>query len=382
MCQLPTFSHPDLLVGIESGDDAAVYKVSKDLAIVTTVDFFPPIVDDNPDTDKRRLPAQEVADREHLVTEAWRRLCDLPRLGLMRLHAQCSSRLLLAHDPSKRSIWSPYGSHMVPILLFSIRVYAMGAKPLFAMNIMSFPEDIPKEIMYSILAGGAAKVKEAGVLIVGGHTVKDKEPKYGLSVTGVVKPGFQITNIGANIGDVLILTKPIGTGVITTAAKLERVDRNVIANAVNIMQTLNDKSSEAMISVGVNACTDITGFGLLGHLNRMVKESNVSAKISLQNVPVLDGTLELINKNIVPGGTSNNLKVTNEFVKWEHNIDESSKLLLCDAQTSGGLLISVPHNKANKLLTKLDHLGVSTASVIGEIVPLDDLSNFSIEVIS
>ncbi len=322
MCQLPTFSHPDLLVGIESGDDAAVYKVSKDLAIVTTVDFFPPIVDD-PFTFGEISAANALSD-----------------------------------------------------------VYAMGAKPLFAMNIMSFPEDIPKEIMYSILAGGAAKVKEAGVLIVGGHTVKDKEPKYGLSVTGVVKPGFQITNIGANIGDVLILTKPIGTGVITTAAKLERVDRNVIANAINIMQTLNDKSSEAMISVGVNACTDITGFGLLGHLNRMVKESNVSAKISLQNVPVLDGTLELINKNIVPGGTSNNLKVTNEFVKWEHNIDESSKLLLCDAQTSGGLLISVPHNKANKLLTKLDHLGVSTASVIGEIVPLDDLSNFSIEVIS
>ena len=321
MCQLPTFSHPNLLVGIETGDDAAVYKVDEDLAIVTTVDFFPPIVDD-PFTFGEISAANALSD-----------------------------------------------------------VYAMGAKPLFAMNIMAFPEDIPREIMYDILNGGAAKAKEAGILIVGGHTVKDKEPKYGLSVTGVVKPGSQITNAGANIGDVLVLTKSIGTGVITTAAKLGKVDKSVLAGAISVMQTLNDMSSEAMISVGVNACTDITGFGLLGHLNRMIKESNVAAKVSFQNVPILNGTLELINENIVPKGTHNNLKATDELIKWDHNIDESSKLLLCDAQTSGGLLISVPYNKVNKLLTKLEHLGVSTASVIGEIVPLNDLSSFQIEVV-
>ena len=185
-------------------------------------------------------------------------------------------------------------------------VYAMGGKPMLALNIVGFPVELPKEILGEILKGGASKAKEAGVLIVGGHTVDDKEPKYGVAVTGVVKPGDQVTNAGARVGDALVLTKPIGTGVITTAGKQQRVELAILDEAVRVMSTLNRAASEAMTKVGVDACTDITGFGLLGHLRTMVEASEVSAQVSLGKVPLLDGVWELLDQGVAPGGSHRN----------------------------------------------------------------------------
>jgi selenide,water dikinase len=213
------------------------------------------------------------------------------------------------------------------------------------------------------------------VLIVGGHTVDDKEPKYGMSVTGVVKPGAQVTNAGAKVGDVLVLTKPIGTGIITTAGKQQRVDKGILDNAVSVMGTLNRAASEAMIKVGVNACTDVTGFGLLGHLKGMVEGSNVGARIEFSSVPILDGVWGLLKDNIAPGGTHRNLESVDDIIKWQPGVDEMVKLLLADAQTSGGLLISVASDKKDRLLGELEAAGVGIRAVIGEIVESDSLGD-------
>ena len=315
--QLPAFNDPNLdpnlLVGISTGDDAAVYKMSEDMAIISTVDFFPPIVDDP-------FKFGEIA-----ATNA---LSD---------------------------------------------VYAMGGKPLIALNIVGFPVDLPHEILGEILSGGASKAEEAGVLIVGGHTVDDAEPKYGMSVTGVVHPGEQVTNAGAKPGDVLVLTKPIGTGIITTAGKQERVSEEVLDRAVEIMGDLNRKASEAMMRVGVNACVDITGFGLLGHLRLIAQGSDVSARVRVGAVPVIEGVEELLDMGIAPGGTHRNLESLDGVVDWHPDISEQTRILLADAQTSGGLLIAVAPEKADELLGVLADEGVGTRAVVGEILTSDTM---------
>ena len=308
-------------MGLSKPDDAAVYKMSDELALVQTVDFFPPIVDD------------------------------------------------------------PYAYGEIAVANALSDVYAMGGTPLTALNIVGFPVDLPKDILGRVLQGGMSKAKEAGVLIVGGHTVDDAEPKYGVAVTGVVKPGRQVTVDAAKPGDVLVLTKPIGTGIITTAGKAERVDSEVLEGAVRIMSTLNRAASEAMVKVGVNACSDVTGFGLLGHLRNILEASGVAARLTLSDVPVLDGARELLDDGIAPGGTRRNLESIDPMVAWDASIDENSRLLLSDAQTSGGLLISVEPARLDSLLAELKTFGVETRSVIGAIVESASLDGKRIAVL-
>jgi selenide,water dikinase len=300
-------THPDLLVGIETGDDAAVYRLNDETALVLTVDFFPPITDD------------------------------------------------------------PYEFGAIAAANSLSDVYAMGGKPLLALNIVGFPASLDKAVLAEILRGGYAKAAEAGCLIVGGHTVDDPEPKYGLSVVGLVHPGKQVTNAGARPGDVLVLTKPLGTGIITTAGKQRKAPKDVLQRAVDVMSTLNRAAAEAMISVGPHACTDITGFGLMGHLRGMVRGSKVAAQVHLAQVPVLPGAWELLDQGVAPGGTHRNLKGVADTVQWHPSLTQREQLLLCDAQTSGGLLISVAKNKLARLLEELKAAGVDEAAVIGEI---------------
>ena len=245
---------------------------------------------------------------------------------------------------------------------------------------MGVPGGLDKAILAPVLIGGASKAKEAGVLIAGGHTVDDREPKYGLAVTGLVKAGQQVTNAGARVGDSLVLTKPIGTGIITTAGKFQRVDASILDNAIEVMRVLNRAPSEAMVKVGVNACTDVTGFGLLGHLSGMMEGSGVSAKITFGSVPQIDGAWDLLEQDIAPGGTHRNLDSLAEVVSWGPGVNDKMKLLLSDAQTSGGLLISVASLKRDELLDELASAGVETVAVIGEVVGRDSLSGSRIEV--
>ena len=305
-------THPNLLVGTKTSDDAAVYKLSEDLAVVLTVDFFPPIVDD-PFIFGQIAAANSLSD-----------------------------------------------------------IYAMGAKPIAALNVVGFPSDLDMSILGEILKGGASKALEAGIVIAGGHSVVDAEPKYGLSVTGIVKPGSQTANSTSKPGDLLLLTKPIGTGIITTAGKQKKVRPEVLENAVTIMAALNKSASESMISVGVNACSDVTGFGLLGHLREMMEGSSLGARIYKSKVPVIEGTMDLLKQGIVPGGTMRNLDSLKSTVCWDKEISENDKILLSDAQTSGGLLISVNPNKADKLQQSLSETGTLSNQIIGEVYTLSE----------
>ena len=300
-------SHPDLLVGINTGDDAAVYRLDDKTALVVTVDFFTPITDD------------------------------------------------------------PYEFGLVAAANSLSDVYAMGARPLLALNVVGFPAALAAELLGDVLRGGYDKATEAGCLIVGGHTVDDEEPKYGLSVVGLVEPGKQVSNANARPGDALVLTKPIGTGIITTGAKAGTAPADVLKNAVAVMATLNRAASEAMMKVGVNACTDVTGFGLMGHLASMVRGSGVGATVRLADVPVLPGARELLAAGTAPGGTYRNMNSVADSTDWDDSLTEEDRLLLCDAQTSGGLLISVPAEDLNALLAGLREAAVPTVAVIGEI---------------
>ena len=308
LSQLPVVSDPELLVGTETWDDAAVYRIGENTALVLTVDFFPPIVDD------------------------------------------------------------PFSFGAIAVANSLSDIYAMGGRPLLGLNIVGFPAELPKDILGDILRGGSTKAQEAGCLIVGGHTVDDKEPKYGLAAVGLVEPGRQITNVGARPGDKLVLTKPLGTGIITTAGKQGVAEAEVIDAAVSIMSTLNRAACEAMLKVGVNACTDVTGYGLIGHLETMMKGSGTRALLQLSRVPVIPGTWELIDLGIAPGGTHRNLSGVGQRVEWHASVPEGKKILLCDAQTSGGLLMSVSPENTENLLGELEALGVKGASVVGEVL--------------
>lgn len=305
--QLPQITDPNLLVGYSTGDDAAVYRLTDDLALVQTVDFFPPVVDD------------------------------------------------------------PYHFGAISVANSVSDIYAMGGRPLTGLNILCFPvEGLPHEILHEILRGGTDKAAEAGLIIVGGHTIDDREPKYGLAVTGLVAPGKQVTNAGAHPGDQLFLTKPLGIGILTTAMKAGVASEESIAQAIRVMSALNKAAAEAMVQVGVSACTDVTGYGLLGHLLEMAQGSGVSATVYRSRVPVLEEAVGLADNGVVPGGTLRNMKYLEEYVAWNGGLDELDKIILADAQTSGGLLIAVPSHKAAALEDALRAAGVETIAHIGQ----------------
>jgi selenide, water dikinase len=247
-------------------------------------------------------------------------------------------------------------------------VYAMGGRPIFALNVVNFPrEALPLHYLEAILRGGAAKAAEAGIPILGGHSVDDPELKFGLVVLGTVHPDRIVTNAAARPGDVLVLTKPLGIGVITTAIKAQVADEAITAEAVRVMTTLNRAASEAMLAVSAQAATDVTGFGLLGHLAEIVRASGVGARLRARAVPFIDGTRALAERGLIPGGSRRNLAAVEDVVRWDANLGEVDRLLLADAQTSGGLLIAVPPERADELIGRLRDAGTLAAAAIGEI---------------
>jgi selenium donor protein len=248
-------------------------------------------------------------------------------------------------------------------------VYAMGATPLFALNVVNFPRDtLPMSVLEQVIQGGAAKVAEAGVAILGGHSVDDPEPKYGLVALGTVHPDRIVRNVGARPGDVLVLTKPLGMGVLTTAIKRGLLAPDAIERAVAVMSGLNRAAGEAMVRAGaaVHAATDVTGFGLLGHLSEMLGGGDVGARVDAEAVPVLAEVWDLARDNVIPGGTRRNLASVESFMDWSERLDEVQRLVLADAQTSGGLLMAVERSAASALLDDLHAHGVKSAKEIGE----------------
>jgi selenide,water dikinase len=305
---LPEITDPNVLVGPRTADDAAIYRVSDELALIQTVDFFTPVVDD------------------------------------------------------------PYQFGAIAAANSLSDVYAMGGRPVMALNVVGFPrgsDATPMSMLAEILRGGAEKAREAGIDIVGGHTVDDKEPKYGLCVTGFVHPKKYWANVGGAAGDRLVLTKPIGTGIVTTAMKGGIAGEEAMRAAIETMATLNRAAAEVGRKVGVRACTDITGFGLLGHLREML--GGVGARIRLSAVPLLPGARELAAGGSIPGGTRRNKESLDRVVNYHDAIDEIDRLLLCDAQTSGGLLFAVDPSKFEDMLSGLAEAGVSAAA-IGKLI--------------
>jgi selenide,water dikinase len=302
-------SHPNLIAGMERAEDAGVYKLNDDLAIVQTVDFFTPIVDD------------------------------------------------------------PYDFGQIAVANALSDVYAMGGKPLTALNVVCFPKDtLDFSILRQVLKGGLDKIHEAGVILLGGHTVDDPELKYGLAVTGVIHPAKVVHNNTARAGDVLILTKPLGTGIISTAIKRGAASKTAIKRVTESMITLNRAASEAMLEVGVSACKDITGFGLLGHVCEMIEGTNVGMEINAATVPLFPETIEYYSKGMVAGGLARNRDYRKNMVDFAAKVTDYLKDILFDPQTSGGLLIAVPKAKVPRLLQKLHERGVKEAVIIGKVV--------------
>jgi selenide,water dikinase len=244
----------------------------------------------------------------------------------------------------------------------------MGGRPLFALNLVAFPRDLLNSgALEEILRGGSEVALQAGVAIVGGHSIDDREPKYGLCVIGEVHPDRVISNAGARPGDALVLTKPIGTGIIATAIKAGVASANAVAHATACMIALNRSAAEAMLRVGVNAATDVTGFGLLGHLSSMLRASRVSARIFARHVPLLPEAWELAEQGHIPGGTRRNRTDLESLTRWDDAVPEPLRILLADAQTSGGLLIAAPHDHTAPLVHALHAAGTPAAALIGEI---------------
>jgi len=306
LCDLPIPTDKNVLVGTNTSDDAAVYRIDDNTAIVQTVDFFTPIVD------------------------------------------------------------SPYHFGAIAAANSLSDIYAMGAKPLFALNIVGFPDNrLPMEVLKQILKGASDKAAEAGIFILGGHTVEDSEPKFGMAVTGIVSPTKVLANSNAKAGDALILTKPIGTGILATAAKRGLAEEDTIQKMIQIMSELNAKAGAIMLKYPVNSCTDVTGFGLLGHLKEMSVGSKMNAVIFCHQVPVIQEAFQFIAANVVPGGSLNNLDYVGKYVNWSDTISQSEKIILCDAQTSGGLLISLPAEYKEDILKELHSANIMEAAIIG-----------------
>jgi selenide,water dikinase len=303
--RLPAVTDPNVIVGSNTADDAAIYRLSDEAALVLTTDFFTPIVDD------------------------------------------------------------PYDFGAIAAANALSDVYAMGGRPITALNLVGFPDaELDASVLAEILRGGAEKAKEAGIDIVGGHTIKSDEPIYGLAVTGMVHPERVVTNAAARPGDVLVLTKPIGLGIITTAAKQDLDVLGAIPEAIRLMTTLNRGACEAMLDVGIHAATDVTGFGLLGHLRNMVAASGCPAVVERGRVPVIAAAVQYVGEGIAPGGTHANLRFLSEWVDFGDRSKED-RLLLCDAQTSGGMLIAVPEDRSAALVRALEARGTPCAAVIG-----------------
>lgn len=247
-------------------------------------------------------------------------------------------------------------------------VYAMGATPVMALNLVAFPaKTLPLSILGEILRGAADKAAEAGVIIAGGHSVDDSGPKYGMAVTGTVDPRKIVTKKGARNGDVLFLTKPLGTGIITTALDRQMVGEDLAQRVYEVMAQLNQGAARAMQEVGVHACTDVTGFGLLGHLNEMLRASGVAATLRLGDIPIIPEAWDLARAGAVPAGTYANLRYLANKVAWGREILPAARLILCDAQTSGGLLVAVAPDKADRLAERLAQAGCLAAARIGEV---------------
>jgi selenide,water dikinase len=300
---LPPQQHPDLLVGAEHFEDAGVYRINADIAIVQTVDFFPPLVDD-PYAFGRIAAANSLSD-----------------------------------------------------------IYAMGATPITALNVVGFPDkDLPGEILHDILRGGAERASAAGAVIVGGHSVRDSEIKYGLAVTGTVHPDRIVSNAGAKAGDVLILTKPLGTGTLTSAAKKDLIAESELAECIESMITLNRAACEAMVAVGVNACTDVTGYGLIGHAFEMADASGITIELEASAVPLMRQAHDLAKRGVLTRthhATLGHLGARLDVA----GVDETLVSVFADAQTSGGLLISVAPDRLDSLMQELDRRGAHGAPI-------------------
>jgi len=304
----PNIEDANLLVGMETSDDAGVYRLNDEQAIVQSVDFFTPVVDD------------------------------------------------------------PYAFGQIAAANALSDIYAMGARPLTAMNLVSFPVGkLSMDILAKILQGGSEKIREAGAVLVGGHSIDDAEPKYGLSVTGIVHPDHVLSNANAEPGDILILTKPLGVGIITTGIKRGIVSPEAEAEVIRVMATLNKGAAEAAIVVGVHASTDVTGFGLLGHLHEMLEASDCSAEVYGGAVPVLDSVWDCIKQKSIPGGTQANRRHLEGTVEFESDVPEELRIVLFDAITSGGLLLAVPEERVDLLLNKLKAYGSLANAVIGRV---------------
>ena len=310
LCGMTFPTDENLIVGLDRADDAGVYKVSDDLAIIQTVDFFTPIVDD------------------------------------------------------------PYRFGQIAAANALSDIYAMGGIPKTAMNLVAFPvKDMDISILRQIIEGGLDKMTEAGVVLVGGHSVEDKELKYGLSVTGFVHPDRVLTKRNLIVGDHLILTKPLGTGIINTAIKGGLASPEIIDLVTQLMATLNRDAAEIMRNYSVHACTDITGFGFLGHLAEMVQDSRLGIQIHTSQIPILPETLNYASMGLLPAGAFNNREFYEGVVEMAPSVDRLLQDVLFDPQTSGGLLISLEGNDADDLLRDLTEKGIRDAAIVGEVVP-------------
>lgn len=309
LANLQVSMDPNLLVGTSSSDDAAVYRINEHQAIVQTVDFFTPIVDD------------------------------------------------------------PYDFGAIAATNAISDIYAMGAKPLFALNVVAFPsKKLPGEVLQAILKGAGDKASEAGISIVGGHSIDDEEPKFGMTVTGIVHPDKILMNNSAKPGDVLILTKPLGTGIISTAIRKELASVESMKEAVKWMTTLNRAASEVLADFPVNACTDVTGFGLMGHLSEVSRGSRVEAEVLFSEVPKMKNIDAYAVAGAIAGGTKGNYEYYSQWIEWDDNLNQIERYILSDAQTSGGLLVSIPESSAQALLDALISKGVTESKIIGRIL--------------
>jgi len=306
---VPVASDPRILVDAATRDDAAVFQMAPDRALVATVDFFTPIVDD-------------------------------------------------AYDFGRIAAANAFSD-----------VYAMGATPLIALNLVGWPRDkVPLELLGDVLRGGQDVAREAGAFVLGGHSVDDPEPKYGMVAIGEVHPARIVTNAGARPGDALVLTKPIGTGILTTALKRDLLTAADLAPAVAVMTTLNAGAARALRAVDVHAATDVTGFGLLGHLHSLLTASGAAAEVQAAAVPLLARARELAERGAIPGGTRRNLESLTGAVEFAAGLDEATRLLLADAQTSGGLLIALPETQVPALRAALERERAPAAAQVGRVV--------------